>query len=81
MRSSRKYLDESYTKLFQIDQPQPNIKQRKILIIIQLMKQAHMRDQKNGHHRIIIHTKQIYYKSKKNIKKIKVVMKTHEVDY
>jgi hypothetical protein len=28
MRSSRKYLDESYTKLFQIDQPQqqPNIK-------------------------------------------------------
>ena len=26
MRSSRKYLDESYTKLFQLDQPQPNIK-------------------------------------------------------
>ncbi len=23
MRSSRKYLDEGYTKLFQIDQPQP----------------------------------------------------------
>ena len=23
MRSSRKYLDESYTKLFQLDQPQP----------------------------------------------------------
>jgi len=45
------------------------------------MKQAHTRDKKKGHHRIIIHTKQIYYKSKKNIKKIKVVMKTHEVDY
>jgi hypothetical protein len=25
MRSSRKYLDESYTKLFQIDQPQPQL--------------------------------------------------------
>ena len=28
MRSSRKYLDESYTKLFQLDQPQPQQQQQ-----------------------------------------------------
>ncbi len=73
MRSSRKYLDESYTKLFQIDQPQPqpNIKVEENINNNTIDETSTYERQKNGHHRIIIHTKQIYYKSKKEYQKNK----------
>jgi hypothetical protein len=87
MRSLRKYLDESYTKLFQMNQiHQPVIKQGKNIDnpatpAARVDEPSTYEKQNNAQHLIITCIRKISLKNKRNIRKNKVVIKIREIDY